>query len=484
MDEKTEKTAALAEGSTVGRWKVVRLLGRGGMAEVYEVEDVRLGARYALKLFTYDRGAGETVKERFYAEGRLLAKLDHPRLVRVYDVAEDERTGRPYFVMDLVLDPEGCPRTLADAGAAGADEEQVAMWYEDLRSGLAYIHAKGILHRDLKLQNVLVGPDGHAVLSDFGVAKIFNPGLREELGISAEMTLMAVRDGKRTLMGSVGYMAPEVEMGVAASPQSDWYALGVLIFRLLTGVWCDARTDVLGCLETYNPVWRDILPKLLHSNPAGRACPSWIELSRQSLEEERFKSEQALDELGRKRHAAVRGRKNAWLIAGVLALAAVAFAFLAPNREMVKPLPDFDDLFLLPSGVVRPTARSMSGEVDPVALARADAWVLMHRHLIEWRAKRWTAEQVAEAALREAVRAETLDEELFENSLPGYVRWGGATMIQQSSNLMNLLPMILRQGAVSLYRLAGNEEAAKRVEDELSRQRSGVSQERPVGIVK
>ena len=93
-------------------------------------------------------------------------------------------------------------------------------------------------------------------------------------------------------------------------------------------------------------------------------------------------------------------------------------------------------------------------------------------------------ETLCEAALREAVRAETLDEELFENSLPGYVRWGGATMIQQSSNLMNLLPMILRQGAVSLYRLAGNEEAAKRVEDELSRQRSGVSQERPVGIVK
>ena len=277
---------ALEEGALLGRWKVVALLAKGGMAEVYEVEDVQLGARYALKLFTYERGEQEAVRKRFFAEGRLLAKLCHPRLVRVYDIGEDKASGRPYFVMDLVLDPEGHPRTLADAGAEGADEEQVAMWYEDLRDGLEYIHKNGILHRDLKLQNVLVGPDGHVVLSDFGVAQIFNPKLRADLGLSAEQTLVAARSGQRQVMGSVGDLAPEVEMGVEASEASDWYALGVLVFRLLTGVWCDARTDVTGDLETYNPVWTQILPKLLHLNPAGRECPSWRELEKARREVE------------------------------------------------------------------------------------------------------------------------------------------------------------------------------------------------------
>ena len=75
--------------TAIGGYRVVRLLGKGGMAEVYEVEDGSLGSRYALKLFTYARGEMESARARFFAEGRLLAKLDHPRLVRVYDIGED-----------------------------------------------------------------------------------------------------------------------------------------------------------------------------------------------------------------------------------------------------------------------------------------------------------------------------------------------------------------------------------------------------------
>ena len=219
--ESAERAPILGVGKTFGKWRITGFLGRGGMAEVYEVEDVELASRYALKLFTYAHGDVAAARTRFFAEGRLLAKLDHPRLVRVYDLGEDAETGRPYFVMDLVLDPEGHPHTLADADVAGVDEEQVAIWYEDLREGLAYIHDRGILHRDLKMQNVLIGPDGHAVLSDFGVAKIFSPDLREKIGLTPEQTLIAVKGGQKTVMGSVGYMAPEIELGVAASKESD-----------------------------------------------------------------------------------------------------------------------------------------------------------------------------------------------------------------------------------------------------------------------
>ena len=138
---------------------------------------------------------------------------------------------------------------------------------------------------------MLVGPDGHVVLSDFGVAKIFDLSLREAIGLSPEATLHATK-GRRTVMGSLGYLAPELEMGVVASPASDYYALGVLVFYLLTGTWCEPRTNLADALATYDPVWMDILPKLLHATPAARACPSWRELENQRREAEIAQAEE------------------------------------------------------------------------------------------------------------------------------------------------------------------------------------------------
>ena len=204
---------------TFGVYKVVRELGKGGMSEVYEVENVRLGSRHALKLFTYSGDVAE-VRDRFLAEGTLLARLAHPRIVRVTDVGVDEATGRPYFVMDLIVQTSGETCTLADIPPGGADEQDIARWYEDLREGLAYIHGKGVIHRDLKLQNVLIGPDGHAVITDFGISKITNKDLGEKL--DPVQTIVRLRDGKAPVMGSLGYMAPELEMGQSASVASDW----------------------------------------------------------------------------------------------------------------------------------------------------------------------------------------------------------------------------------------------------------------------
>ncbi len=391
------------------------------MAEVYEVEDVSLGSRYALKLFTYARGEVETAKARFFAEGRLLARLDHPRLVRVYDIGEDPGTGRPFFVMDLVLDPEGRPRTLADADATGVDEDQVAIWYEDLRAGLEYIHSRGILHRDLKLQNVLIGPDGHAVLSDFGVAKIFNLGLRTDVGLTLEQTLIAVRGGQKAVMGSVGYMAPEVEMGVAASKESDWYALGVIVFRLLSGLWCDSRTDIVGDLETYNPVWRQVLPKLLHANPAGRECPDLVALEKAHREDVAYRMETELEYLRTKRHAAVRGRRNAWLAAVMAAVASAVLVFFATGggkTGLWDAQQDFESVVRIPDEA--PDDDSDSASDVPTrsqfALARIDAWVLTHDIFASLKAGKVSKEKAAEDLNRLAKMAADDDLALF-NSL-------------------------------------------------------------------
>ena len=416
--ETTDAEEALRAGSRFGNWKIVRLLGRGGMADVYEVEDTDLGVRYALKLFTYARTEKEAVRARFFSEGRLLAKLNHPRLVRVYAMGEDEGTGRPYFVMDLVVAPDGRPRTLADVEAP--DEEQVAMWYEDLRDGLAYIHDKGILHRDLKLQNVLVGPDGHVVLSDFGVAKIFDSALCKDLGVSAEQTLIAEKSGRKTVMGSVGYMAPEIEMGVAASKQSDWYALGVLVFRLLTGVWCDARTDVTGDLETYNPTWLKILPKLLHANPSGRECPSWRELETARREEDAYQTEKIYGEARDKLRRAKKTKK--WLIAVLAVLTVLGAMGLVGGAVWWRlyRLPPFEALCAIPAGALRSDAADADDNYDgptreEYEIAQADAWFLTHRLLAGVAAGAETRAGAAMAVRALAKRAENEEDDIFRN---------------------------------------------------------------------
>ena len=321
----------------IANWKCIRLIGTGGMAEVFEVENERIGVHAALKLFSCQKDPCGQLRTRFLAEAALLARLNHPRLVRVHDYGIDAETDRPYFVMDLVLDPSGQPRSLADGQFAGAEEERVATWYDDIRDALAYVHAHGIVHRDIKLQNVLIGPDGHAVLSDFGVARIFDSALRKEVGLSPEATLHSIREGRRTVMGSLGYLAPELELGVAASPASDYYALGVLVFYLLTGTWCEPRTDIVSALETFSPPWREILPKLLHANPAARECPSWKECEMRQREKESAEWEDRIESLEQAVRAARRGSRIARLVAAFLGICLLALTWLLASRPPAGP---------------------------------------------------------------------------------------------------------------------------------------------------
>lgn len=312
-----------ADRRKIGVYEVVRLLGKGGMSEVYEVENPRLGSRHALKLYTYEKDDPE-VRDRFQVEGKLLARLNHPRIVKVTDLGTEETTGRPYFVMDLILDENGGMKLLSDVQPGTVDEEVIGRWYDDVREGLAYIHKNGVIHRDLKLQNVLIGPDGHAVLTDFGISKIFDAKGDGVQIVDTVRTLVKVKEGRSLVMGSLGYMAPELEMGVAASPQSDWYALGVIVYRLLTGTWCDSRTDIVGTLETYSPAWSRILPKLLHSNPNGRECLSFSDEIRADREREEMESEEKWLKAKSRAHNA---RHVARYVAGAAVVLIVLAAF-------------------------------------------------------------------------------------------------------------------------------------------------------------
>ena len=239
------------------------------MGAVYEALHTQLGTRCALKAFTLDHGHVELLKERFLAEGRILARLRHPNLVRVFDLNVDVATQTPYFVMDIVLGESGEPRTLADVEDGSADEKRVARWFGQLAAALDYIHGEGVVHRDVKLSNVLLDAQGNVVLSDFGISRFCSAPLREELNVGSTSVSEEAPSGS-LFMGTSGYMAPEVRRGEEATAASDAYSLGIVLFRLLTGIWYENRQKIRDLLEPFDGTWREILTKLLAEDPRER----------------------------------------------------------------------------------------------------------------------------------------------------------------------------------------------------------------------
>ena len=255
-----------------GAYKVVRPLGAGSAGTVYEVEDVRSGNRLALKAFTPRKGDLALLKKKFIAEARILAALDAPNIVKVYDSGIDDATKLPYFVMDEVVYKDELPHTLDDVDIDSLDEDFVKTWFEDLTAALDYVHSMQIIHRDIKGGNVLLRPDKHVMLSDFGLSKVINEELSEELQIPRTVVSFAKNGSAmaEAVKGSVGYMAPEVARGEPATRNSDVYSLGVVFFRLLTGLWHEPGTYIADMFSERKYRWDKVLPWMLSDNPKER----------------------------------------------------------------------------------------------------------------------------------------------------------------------------------------------------------------------
>ncbi|PWI07173.1 serine/threonine protein kinase [Streptomyces sp. NWU339] len=202
-----------------GRYRLTHRLGRGGMAEVFAAEDVRLGRTVAVKLMRADLAEDPIAKARFTREAQSVAGLNHHAIVAVYDSGEDTVGGQavPYIVMEIV---EG--RTIRDLllNAEAPGPEQALIIVSGVLEALAYSHQHGIVHRDIKPANVIITNNGAVKVMDFGIARAMH-------GASTTMTQTGM------VMGTPQYLSPEQALGKAVDHRSDLYATGCMLYELL-----------------------------------------------------------------------------------------------------------------------------------------------------------------------------------------------------------------------------------------------------------
>ena len=216
------------------RYVLVDKLGEGGMGGVYRVEDTALGRQVALKAIRVVDSNGEFAG-RLLREAKIIAQLEHPGIVPVHDVGSLP-DGRVFYTMKLV---QGQRLDQYRAAAIGLLER--LRTFQKICEAVSFAHARNVLHRDLKPQNIMVGPFGEVLVMDWGLAKLLNP----ETSASADGQEMHLRDADRqgtdtahgSILGTPGYMAPEQARGeiAAIGPRADVYSLGAVLKFLLEG---------------------------------------------------------------------------------------------------------------------------------------------------------------------------------------------------------------------------------------------------------
>lgn len=315
---------ALTIGKKLGPYEIQKSIGAGGMGEVYAAHDDRLNRTVAIKVLPVAFSADRERLNRFAQEARSAAALNHPNILSIFDIGEDQ--GAPYIVSELL---EG--ETLRERLRSGALPMRKAIDYAlQISRGLAAAHDKGIVHRDLKPENLFLTEDGRVKILDFGLAKLTRP----ELASGADEATIQAATEVGTVMGTVGYMSPEQVRGKPADARSDIFAFGAILYEMISGKRAfHGETPA----DTMSAILKEEVPEL--SETARNVPPGLERIVRHCLEKsapQRFHSAndlafdlEALTDLSTSTKSAARAvvarneeqerrRKYGWIAAAVL----------------------------------------------------------------------------------------------------------------------------------------------------------------------
>jgi len=337
----------LTSGTKLGPYEIQSPLGAGGMGEVYRARDARLNRDVAIKILPGSFSLDPDRLQRFSQESRAAAALNHPNILSIYDIGDDR--GTPYVVSELL---EG--ETLRDRLHNGPLPTRKAIDYaQQIARGLAAAHEKGIIHRDLKPENLFITDDGRAKILDFGLAKFTRP----EPDSSGNEPTQQVGTEAGTVLGTVGYMSPEQVRGKSADARSDIFALGAILYEMLSGKRAfhgDSAADTMSAILKEDP------PELTETNR--NVSPALELIVRHCLEKspaERFQSArdvafnlEALTDISTSSRGGVRALPEEksvrpWLLpllGALLLLASLAGIYRFARRGTVAANPTFHEI--------------------------------------------------------------------------------------------------------------------------------------------
>ncbi|HEY7514827.1 MAG TPA: serine/threonine-protein kinase, partial [Vicinamibacteria bacterium] len=314
----------LSPGTRLGPYEVVAPLGAGGMGEVYRARDTRLKREVAVKVLPETYSQDPERLRRFEQEALAASALNHPNLLTIHDFGTEG--GSPYVVSELL---EG--QTLRERLSSGAVDEATAIDYGvQIANGMASAHEKGIVHRDVKPENIFVTRDGIVKILDFGLAKLTHP--ERSGGEPAEAPTFTALTEPGVVMGTIGYMSPEQVKGLPADPRSDLFSVGAVLYEMLSG-----RRAFSGAThaETMSAILRDE-PAALSPEPVPTPLERVVRRCLAKSPDDRFQSARDLAFALRETsgsHGALSGtrrapsaRKPVWGVAAGLLVLAIAAA--------------------------------------------------------------------------------------------------------------------------------------------------------------
>src|SRR5262245_2761740 len=283
-EELSQTAPQLLLGQGIGAYKILALLGRGGMGVVYRARDERLRRDVAIKVLPASFANDADRLRRFEQEAHTTSALNHPNILTVHDLGIHD--GSPYIVAELLEGEE-----LREHLEQGAIPARRALEYaQQIATGLAAAHAKGIVHRDLKPENLFVTKDGRVKILDFGLAKLRPP---QPSAVGSEAPTQRWLTDPGVVMGTVGYMSPEQVRGQETDHRADIFAFGVILYEMLSG----RRTfNGESAVEVMNAILKEEPPELGETN--AKISPQLEKLVHRCLEKQPERRFQTAYDLG------------------------------------------------------------------------------------------------------------------------------------------------------------------------------------------